>query len=152
MHKISEIMIYSPNRLAQMIADHDHIAQIKKIIESIELFKNNPEHYRVLKFSQGIVYFSVSTSAFATQFRYQSRRILEELKKNILNVTFHALQCKVSSPTSQPKTTMMTRKNSAKKISAVSQQRLLVLSKKINSQTLSEALLRLSTTRESQNL
>ncbi|MCD8542731.1 MAG: DUF721 domain-containing protein [Gammaproteobacteria bacterium] len=74
MHKISDIMIHSPNRLAKMIADHDHIAHIKKAMASIDLFQNNPEHYRVLKFSQGIVYLSVSTSAFATQLRYQSTR------------------------------------------------------------------------------
>ncbi|MCD8500105.1 MAG: DUF721 domain-containing protein, partial [Gammaproteobacteria bacterium] len=79
---------------------------------SIDLFQNNPEHYRVLKFSQGIVYLSVSTSAFATQLRYQSTRILEKLKNSIINVTFHAIQCKVSLPTPDLKTTIMIKKKS----------------------------------------
>lgn len=139
-------MIHSPHRLAKMIADHDHIAQIKNAVQLIDLFKNNPQEYRVVKFSQGIVYLTVSTSAFATQIRYQSTRILETLKNNITNVTFHAIQCKVSLLTSNPKISSMTKKNRAKKISGASQQRLLTLSKKINSPSLSEALLRLSNT------
>ncbi len=140
MHKISDIIINTQNQLSKIVADQSAIAKIKNSLHAIEIFKQNSAHYRVAKFSQGILYLSVSSAAFATQIRHHSSAILQTLQKKLANIQFNAIQCKVSTFTSTAQTAVAHQHNKTKPLNTSTKKKILTLSEKIHSESLKRAL------------
>lgn len=145
MKKVSNIIIDTQPRLAKLINQKNIIDIIKTELNKIDLFNNNSDYYRFIKFSQGLIYLSTTSSALATQIRHSSSIILNHLRQAISNIEFHAIQCQIHLSSFSPcKQASLYKKNQPKAINPVSKKALINLSKHINESNLKEALERLA--------
>lgn len=142
MKKITQFINETHPRLSNLMVSNEIIETIKNTLKKIDVFAQHPNDYRITKFSQGILYLSVSTAAFATQIRYSSSMILQSLINNIPDVEFNAIQCKVSTFSTPMQNTSVYQKLKTKKISEKTKTGLSKLSEAVDSEALKEALKR----------
>lgn len=145
MHKISDIIINTQSKLSKLMASQNNMVKITHALLKIELFKKHAGHYRIIKFYQGILYLSVSTPALAMQIRHLSQMTLLTLQRDLPEIQFNAIQCKVSLNFSTIKETSVYEKNKPKALSRKTKTELAKLSEKIDSVELSAALKKLVT-------
>lgn len=143
MKKITQLINETHPHLSKLMMGKECIGKIKNALEKIELFAQNPNDYRVIKFSQGILYLSVSTAAFATQLRHTSSLLLSILQRQLPEISFNAIQCKVSTTISTSSNETVYQKNKLKVISAKIKMKLSQLSEKVDSKELGKALKKL---------
>lgn len=143
MQKVSLIISNANPQLSKLVTSEGMLKKIKDELEQLSLFTLHREAYRLIKFAQGILYISVSSSALATQLRYTTPEILRQLQEKLPEVNLFAIQCKVSAFTAPTKKAPLYRKSKTKNISDKTRAGLSKLSEKIDSQELSEALKRL---------
>ncbi len=145
MQKISNIILDTQPRLSKLMQGQELIEKIKQTLQKIDLFTKHKQHYRVIKYSQSIVYLSVSTAAFATQIRHSSVIFLQTLRREIPEIEFNAIQCKVSVTPIKSTKEITYEKNKARIISTKIKNKLMALAENIHAEELSEALKKLTT-------
>lgn len=143
MKKITQLISEAHPSLSRLMTGQGNFKKIKHVLEKIELLAKYPSDYRVIKFSQGILYLSVSSAALATQVRYSASMILQGLRNDLPDTEFNAIQCKVSASPLSIIQEPLYRKNKAKMISTKTKTRLSQLSEKIDSNELKNALKKL---------
>jgi hypothetical protein len=143
MHKISDIIGNTQPRLSKLMRGQDVMEKIKASLNEIDLLKKYIAHYKIIKFSQGIVYFSLSSAALATQIRHSSVMILQSLRHKLPETEFNAIQCSVTTNTPSSIKEAIYRKNKPTALSKKTKADLTRLSEKIDSKELSAALKKL---------
>ena len=109
----------------------------------MSFFKPYFDTYRLIKFSQGILYLGVSSAALATQLRHATPHILRELQEKLPEMNVMAIQCKVSTFSAPTQKTSAYQTLKTRKISEKTKAGLSKLSEKIQSQELSDAVKKL---------
>ena len=148
MHRISDIISNTEPRLSKLMQGQDVIEKIKTVLQEIDILKQNTTHYKIVKFSQGILHFSISSPAFATQIRHSSIMILRNLRNKLPNIQFNAIQCGVTATVSTSRKETPYRKNKPKTLSEKTKVKLTYLSERIDSTELSAALKKLVAVRK----
>ena len=121
------------------------LVKIKHELVQLSFFKAYLDSYRLTKFSQGILYLSVSSAALATQLRHATPQILRELQEKLPEMSMMAIQCKVSIFSAAPtQKTSVYQKLKTKKIGEKTKLKLSELSETISSEELREALKKLA--------
>ncbi len=144
MKKVSQIISSTNEQLSKLVSTEGLLTKIKHELVQLSFFKTYSDSYRLTKFSQGILYLSVSSAALATQLRHATPQILRELQEKLPEMCVMAIQCKVSAFSAAPtQKTSVYQKLKTKKISEKTRAELSKLSDKIDSQELSDALRRL---------
>lgn len=143
MKKISDIMSHTNVQLSKLMSMESMLKKIKHELAQLHFFKSYPEAYRVIKFSQGILYLSVCSAALATQFRHTTPHILRELQEKLPDIEFNSIQCKVSGFPTSTEVKSEYKKRKPKEISLKTREKLSQLSNHINSDALKEALKKL---------
>ena len=143
MKKISQIIGGANEQLSKLITVESALKKLRDELVVLSIFEANPDAYRVTKFAQGILYLSVSSSAFSTQFRYVAPSILKTLQSKLPDIQLFAIQCKVSSFSEPEKKAALYRKQKTKDISEKTRAKLSKLSETISSEPLREALKKL---------
>lgn len=144
MKKVSQIISSTNEQLSKLLSTEKILTKIKHELIQLNFFENHPESYQLTKFSQGILYLSVSSSALATQLRYATPQILRELQEKLPEINLMSLQCKVSVFFTPTQKASVYQKLKTKKISEKTKLKLSELSNNISSEELKEALKRLS--------
>lgn len=143
MKKISQIIGGANEQLSKLITVESALKKLRDELVALSIFEANSEAYRVTKFTQGILYLSVSNSAFATQVRHITPSVLKTLQSKLPDIQLFAIQCKVSSFSEPEKKAALYRKHKTKDISEKTRAKLSKLSETINSEPLRVALKKL---------
>lgn len=144
MKKITQLINEAHPHLSKLTMSRDVIEKTKKALGNLDLFKKNSRDYRITKFSQGILYVSVSTAAFATKIRHSSPLLLSTLQQNLPEITFHAIQCKVISFPTKTQETLIYPNSRPIPLNKKTQEKIIQLSKRIHSEELQVALRKLA--------
>ncbi|MES2204886.1 MAG: DciA family protein [Pseudomonadota bacterium] len=148
MKKVSQIISSTNEQLSKLVSTEGMLVKIKHELVQLSFFKTYSEFYRLTKFSQGILYLSVSSAALATQLRHATPQILRVLQEKLPEMNVMAVQCKVSAFTKAPTQKISVyQKLKTKKISEKTKAGLEKLSETIDSKNLSDALKRLVQTK-----
>ena len=143
MKKITQFINETHPHLSRLITGKDAMRKIKNSLEKMDLFATHPKEFSMMKFSQGIVYLNVTTAAFATKIRHSTSMILQNLKNNMPELEFNAIQCKVNTINVIPMKETVYQKNKPTRITEKTKMKLSRLSEKINSKELKSALKKL---------
>lgn len=143
MKKVSQIISSSNEQLSKLVSTEGILTKIKHELVQLSFFKTHPESYRLVKFSQGILYLSVSSAALATQLRHKTPQVLRELQEKLPEMNVMAIQCKVSTFSTSMQKASIYQKLKTKKISEKTKAGLSKLSETIDSKELSDSLQRL---------
>jgi len=141
--KVSQIIRNTDGQLSRLMTTENTLVKIKNELAKVSIFETHCNDYRLIKFSQGILYLSVSTPAFAMQLRHTTPQIMRELQDKLPEIGLVSIQCKVSTfsaPTLKPS---VYKKIKTKVISDRTRTKLTKLSETIGSEELSKALKRL---------
>jgi len=141
--KVSQIISSSNEQLSKLVSTEGILTKIKHELVQLSFFKTHPESYRLVKFSQGILYVSVSSAALATQLRHTTPQILRELQEKLPEINVMAIQCKVSTFSTPTQKASVYQKLKTKKISDRTRAGLSKLSEMVDSKDLSDALKKL---------
>lgn len=144
MKKVSQIISSTNEQLSTLVSTESMLTKIKQALIQLSFFKAYLESYKLIKFSQGILYLSVSSAALATQLRHATPQILRELQEKLPEMNVMAIQCKVSAFSAPPTQKISVyQKLKTKKISEKTRAGLSKLSETIDSKELSDALKKL---------
>ena len=143
MKKVSHIISSTNEQLSKLVTAEGKLREIKHELAQASFLKTHCDAYRVIKFSQGILYLSTSSAALATQLRYAIPEIMRGLQDKLPNVGLASIQCKVSTFTQPKQQPNVYQKSKTKNISEKTRTGLLRLSEKTSSEGLREALKRL---------
>jgi len=141
---VSQIICHSTEQLSKLVSNENMLTKIKHELTKMSFFKAHSDFYRLIKFSQSILYLSVSNAALATQLRHATPQILRELQEKLPDIDLKAIQCKVGILTAPIQKENVYQKLKTKKMSEKTRIKLSELSKTISSESLREALKRLS--------
>lgn len=144
MKKVFQIISGANEHLSKLVASESALKKIKDELEQLSIFSKHRDAYRLIKFSQGILYLSVSSSALATQLRHTTPEILRQLQNKLPDISLFSIQCKVSTFSAPIQKTPTYRKSKTKNMSEKTKTGLSKLSETISSEELREALKRLS--------
>ena len=144
MKKVSQIISSTNEQLSKLVSTESILTKIKQELLQLSFFKAYIESYRLIKFSQGILYLSVSSAALATQLRHATPQIMRELQEKLPDIGLESIQCKVSTFSAPVQKTGVYQKLKTKNISEKTKTKLSELSNTIRSEELREALKRLS--------
>lgn len=130
-------------QFSKLLHHTEVIRKLSTALESLDLFSAHPQDYHVLRFSQGIVYISVATAAFATQLRHSSPRILRALQHSLPTLELHALQYKVAATPAFTQATICYEKQAPIPLSATTREKISRLAEQISSENLKMAVQKL---------
>lgn len=143
MKTVSQIISHSTEQLSKLVSNESILTKIKHELTKMSFFRTYSDSYRLTKFSQGILYLTVSSAALATQLRHATPQILRELQEKLPDIDLKAIQCKVGILIAPIQKENVYQKLKTKKMSEKTKARLSELSKTISSESLREALKRL---------
>ena len=143
MKKVSQIISSTNEQLSKLVSTEGMLTKIKQELILLSFFKDYLESYRLTKFSQGILYLSVSSAALATQLRYATPQIMRELQEKLPEIGLVSIQCKVSALAAPVQNKSSYRNSKTKGISEKTRTKISELSETISSKELGEALKRL---------
>lgn len=140
MKTVYEIISHSTEQLSKLVSNESTLTKIKHELTKMSFFRAYSDAYRLTKFSQGILYLTVSSAALATQLRHTTPQILRELQEKLPDIDLKAIQCKVGTFSAPIQKDTVYQKPTTKKISEKAKAKLTELSEKITSPALRDAL------------
>ncbi len=143
MKKVSHIISSTNEQLSKLVTAESKLREIKHELAQVSFLKAYYDTYKIIKFSQGILYLSTSSAALATQLRYAIPEIMRGLQDKLPNVGLVSIQCKVSTFTQPKQPSSIYKKSKAKIISQKTRAKISNLSETVSSKELSDALKRL---------
>ncbi|MBP9727425.1 MAG: DUF721 domain-containing protein [Gammaproteobacteria bacterium] len=143
MKKVSQIISSTNEQLSKLVTAEGKLRELKHELTQVSFLKAHYDAYKIIKFSQGILYLSTSSAALATQLRYAIPEIMRGLQNKLPNVGLVSIQCKVSTFTQPKQPSSIYKKSQVKIISQKTRAKISNLSETVSSKELSDALKRL---------